>query len=309
VSEAVPEGWTLAGTTCTDGSDPLEAISLDAGETVTCTFQNEQAGRIVVEKAADPPGTGQAFPFTPSYGAPFALAHGEVHDSGPLAPGDYTVSEAVPEGWTLASATCTDGSDPLAAISLDAGETVTCTFENAQEAGPIVHDGYWGYTPSFWKNHWGDPNRKNAKDAWQYTGRDPGDDLCAVFAAAGATVDCAGAPTLLGALKNDVGRGVPSAVRALLRAGTSAYLNASFHEMLDHADHPAAGVGPDGELYDPSTRVAYYPYTSDGVREAVNDALTPVAGEGEKAHHARMRALAKELNGYDSGKAEFDWGW
>jgi hypothetical protein len=35
----------------------------------------------------------------------------------------------VPPGWTLTSATCDNGNDP-AAITLDAGETVTCTFVN-----------------------------------------------------------------------------------------------------------------------------------------------------------------------------------
>ena len=39
VSETVPAGWQLDGATCDDGS-PVNAIELEAGENVTCTFFN-----------------------------------------------------------------------------------------------------------------------------------------------------------------------------------------------------------------------------------------------------------------------------
>ena len=39
VAETVPAGWDLTSATCSDGSDP-DAIGLDRGETVTCTFVN-----------------------------------------------------------------------------------------------------------------------------------------------------------------------------------------------------------------------------------------------------------------------------
>jgi hypothetical protein len=57
----------------------------------------------------------------------FVLKDGQARDSGTLAPGTYSVSEMTPTGWNLTSATCSDGS-PVSAISLQAGETVTCTF-------------------------------------------------------------------------------------------------------------------------------------------------------------------------------------
>ena len=45
VSELAEAGWELTETSCSDGSE-VTAIDLDAGETVTCTFLNEQtAGR------------------------------------------------------------------------------------------------------------------------------------------------------------------------------------------------------------------------------------------------------------------------
>ncbi|WP_263405599.1 prealbumin-like fold domain-containing protein [Wenzhouxiangella sp. AB-CW3] len=53
-----------------------------------------------------------------------------------LPPGTYAVSETVPNGWRLDSATCDDGS-PVSAIELEAGESVTCTFNNSQRAAAL----------------------------------------------------------------------------------------------------------------------------------------------------------------------------
>ncbi len=137
VSESVPAGWDLTSATCDDGSDP-GAISLQPGETVTCTFENTKRGYIIVDKVTDPAGDPQLFDFTPNYADPFALADlSDPHMSGPLAHGTYAVSESVPAGWDLTSATCDDGSDP-GAISLQPGETVTCTFENTKRGYIIV---------------------------------------------------------------------------------------------------------------------------------------------------------------------------
>ncbi|MFQ5433335.1 MAG: hypothetical protein ACE5FD_00505, partial [Anaerolineae bacterium] len=84
---------------------------------------------IIIEKQTDPDGATESFAFSTDYGPNFSLADDETNDSGPLTPGTYAVSENVPAGWVQTSATCSDGSDP-GAISLGAGETVTCTFEN-----------------------------------------------------------------------------------------------------------------------------------------------------------------------------------
>jgi plastocyanin len=136
VSETVPTGWELKTATCDDGSDP-SSIDLDAGETVTCTFTNEQDAIIIVEKQTDPDGSTQLFTFSTDYSADFQLSDGQTNNSGDLDPGTYSVSETVPAGWELESATCDDGSDP-SSIGLAAGETVTCTFTNEQDAIIIV---------------------------------------------------------------------------------------------------------------------------------------------------------------------------
>ena len=131
VSENTPEGWDLTSATCSDQS-PVDAISLQEGETVTCTFTNEKDANIVVRKVTSPAGSQQLFGFDPSWqDGGFPLADGQSHDSGDIGPGTYSVAEDVPEGWLLVSSECSDGSDPDE-IGLEAGETVTCVFTNAQ---------------------------------------------------------------------------------------------------------------------------------------------------------------------------------
>ncbi len=139
VSETAPTGWTLQSATCDGDSTPAD-IHLEAGETVTCTFVNHQIpdeiqpGRIIVEKEVSAgSATDKSFVFTASYDEDgFSLAHGQSNDSGDLTAGTYSVSESVPEGWTLLPATC-DGDSTPADINLEAGETVTCTFVNIED--------------------------------------------------------------------------------------------------------------------------------------------------------------------------------
>jgi plastocyanin len=100
--------------------------------------ENTQQGHIVVDKVTDPRGAERSFTFNPSWGSSFGLTDGDTpHNSGPLSPGTYSVTETVPIGWELTGVFCTDESDP-ASIALDAGETVTCTFTNTQRASITV---------------------------------------------------------------------------------------------------------------------------------------------------------------------------
>ena len=92
----------------------------------------------------DPADSTQLFGFTATYGT-FSLADGDTpNDSGALLPsseaGNYSVTEdtPLPTGWTLDDVTCTGaaGRDvpDNTAIDLQPGETVTCVFENIQDA-------------------------------------------------------------------------------------------------------------------------------------------------------------------------------
>ena len=140
VAETVPDGWDQSSATCNDGS-PINAIDVAPGETVTCTFNNTQRGKIVVEKFTDPADSTQEFTFTPggwNENEDFPLKDGESFTSEPLIPGSgYSVAETVPDGWDQSSATCNDGS-PINAIDVAPGETVTCTFNNTQRGNIIV---------------------------------------------------------------------------------------------------------------------------------------------------------------------------
>jgi plastocyanin len=120
VVEAPVAGWAT-----TTSQDP-SAIVLGAGETITVTFTNTQLGHVIIAKVTNPTGATQSFDFTSDYGAPFSLLDGESNDSGPIAPGTYSVVEAPVTGWD----TTTD-SDPTN-IVLAAGDTVTVTFTNTE---------------------------------------------------------------------------------------------------------------------------------------------------------------------------------
>ena len=152
VAETDKTGWDLTSSTCssTDSGDTSTPsnISLSASETVTCTFTNTKRGNIVVEKVTS--GGSGAFDFTSTTltPSPFTLtttaegaAGKDSRNFSDLAPGDYDVAEDVPDGWDLTSSTCssTDSGDTSTPsnISLNAGETVTCTFNNAKKATEI----------------------------------------------------------------------------------------------------------------------------------------------------------------------------
>lgn len=100
---------------------------------VTCSFGNTRQSSIAVVKKT----VGGDATFQFSGPSPFAITTiggtGQKAFQG-LAPGSYTISEAVPAGWALSSAVCTDptGNTSVvggtATIQLDAAEDVVCTY-------------------------------------------------------------------------------------------------------------------------------------------------------------------------------------
>ena len=119
---------------------PRRPGGLHPDQTVTielpgdCVPEEEAAGKIIVKKVTNPQ-SDEAFAFTASWlDEGFTLSHGNMETSGPLASGTYEVEELAHSGWT-STAVCGDGSSP-AAISLEAGETVTCTFTNTKDSQP-----------------------------------------------------------------------------------------------------------------------------------------------------------------------------
>ncbi len=99
-------------------------------------------GEIIVEKIVlgDNPDTETEFAFvTENFVlADSTLSHGQSSSSGPVFPGPaYSVTETVPEGWTMVGATCDNGSTP-SDIEVASGEVVTCTFTNQEVEDTVL---------------------------------------------------------------------------------------------------------------------------------------------------------------------------
>ena len=145
VTELAKDGWDLTSTVCVNGDGVDQGgstnMTLDAGETITCTFTNQKDANIIVDKVTDPSGDPAVFDFTASYGN-FSLTDAAApNNSGDLDPGTYSVTEDALAGWDLTSVVCNSslgGTEDNTAINLTAGETVTCTFTNQKDANIIV---------------------------------------------------------------------------------------------------------------------------------------------------------------------------
>jgi hypothetical protein len=120
-----------------------DALELDPGETITCTFTNTKREQIIVDKVTVPAGDTQLFTFDPSWSETnFQLADATTpYNSGDLVPGAYSVSETVPAGWDLTDVSCVSSigdNETEDDLELDPGETITCTFTNTKLGSIIV---------------------------------------------------------------------------------------------------------------------------------------------------------------------------
>ena len=111
---------------------------------MTCTYANKPKGELIVKKETVPNGSDESFTFTPTGwngGTTFPLQDGGQKASGKVLPGDYSVAETVPTGWDLSSIVC-DGGNPRkdgskVTVTVDAGQTVTCTFTNTRQRNDV----------------------------------------------------------------------------------------------------------------------------------------------------------------------------
>ena len=145
---APPAGWYFDSLLCDDGTVSGQGVSftLDAGETVTCTFTNVKNGNVAIDKTCV--GGNDTFNYTGT-GTGIAASFSITCSGGSgsqsfndIADGAKTVVETVPPppaGWQFTSLVCSDPdngtsvSGPTAYIDLDPGETVTCTYTNTQD--------------------------------------------------------------------------------------------------------------------------------------------------------------------------------
>lgn len=150
--------WHLTSITCDDPDavitiDDPEAggsatVTVGEGETVTCTFTNEEKcpfnAKLIVDKVTEPSEATETFQFTSDIywrsETPFSPVLGDGDSRWTWArPGTYTITEHAVEGWELASIVCDGGNAELdlaagsATLDLVGGETVRCTFTNGEE--------------------------------------------------------------------------------------------------------------------------------------------------------------------------------
>lgn len=129
-AETPVAGWDLSSAVCSDGS-LVTNVQLAAGENVTCIFTNTKRGSIKIVK--NTVGGNGTFAFTGTVGVTSLTTVNNTASQTVqnLTPGNYNIAETVPAGWDLTSSTCSDGST-VSAISLSAGENITCTFTNTK---------------------------------------------------------------------------------------------------------------------------------------------------------------------------------
>jgi hypothetical protein len=157
------------------------------------------------------------------------------------------------------------------------------------------------FTPGFWKNHWGNPDRPNQKDAWAWVPNyDPYDLVGDVFTTDWTHygLELEGL-TLYEALSLKGGRGIDGGVQIMLRASVAALLNADLNEWLGSQGVPGFP--------------AFYGETPADVILAVNTALDHDYGppdEGEDAHRQRLIDLAGYYDWLNNwSNIDFDWTW
>ena len=130
------------------GDSGVPQLTLKPGEFAKCTVRNKIIpGTIEIKKSANPQSS-KAFSFTGS--APlgsFSLVDDGVDSTkaskvfAGLAPGTYTVNEAVPAGWDLAGIECTPSSavtisGTQVTIDLASGGSVVCEYTDTKKIVP-----------------------------------------------------------------------------------------------------------------------------------------------------------------------------
>ena len=114
------------------------------------------SGTIVIKKVTV--GGDGTFTFDPTYGLPFQLSNGDSKTTGHIEPGNYMVHENSTEGWTQTSAVCVSSkgdTETVGNLSLQANETITCTFTNTKDPEKPKKDDH--HDNHGW-NNWGNNN-------------------------------------------------------------------------------------------------------------------------------------------------------
>jgi uncharacterized repeat protein (TIGR02543 family) len=154
LTEIAQPGWDLANIIINDPTHNSYVdlatctvfIAIDPGETITILYQNTkqqpQPGTITVVKTTCPTDASDVFNFVTSIPpGTFSLANADTWQSGPIAPGNYTLTEIAQADWDLTNIIISDPTgnsrvdlaSRTAFIVLDPGETITILYQNTKQ--------------------------------------------------------------------------------------------------------------------------------------------------------------------------------
>src|SRR3989344_134357 len=154
-----------------DDDEGCHEIEIEGDSQTNVDFGNVQKGHIVVRKATYPESE-QEFDFY------FDNSEGEIGEEFSLSgggeqilevvPGTYTISETVPPDWRLDNIVCEYDGESVGesappsgeTVTLDAGDTVTCTFTNIAADQTIITGHKWEDTNGDGVKDDGEPARK-----------------------------------------------------------------------------------------------------------------------------------------------------
>jgi len=140
VTEGQVPGWSLASVTCSpEGSGSVATrtatLQVDPGDTITCTFTNNQLGTVAVAKTEGDAPPGGEWTFTLDGVEQTTDENGEIVWPN-LAPGTYTLCEVdIPEGWhssleQVAGAEILQNGDVCIDVTVAIGQNVTIDVDN-----------------------------------------------------------------------------------------------------------------------------------------------------------------------------------
>jgi hypothetical protein len=137
LDESGPTGYALTSLTCDNSIGQVSSVTVGLGETVTCTFVNddlEPSLRLAKTVVNDNGGTAIASDwilYADALSVTGSVGGTEVTDQA----GTYDLSESTVANYTNTSITCDDNPEvEVTSVTFDLGETVTCTFVNDDDA-------------------------------------------------------------------------------------------------------------------------------------------------------------------------------
>ena len=139
LSETNVPGYTASAWSCVGGTQDGANVTLALGQSATCTITNDdQTAHLKLVKVVtnDNGGTAQATDFTLSANGPTSISGaGGAEDD--VDAGSYALSETNVPGYTASSWSCVGGTQNGANITLELGQSATCTITNNDQTAHL----------------------------------------------------------------------------------------------------------------------------------------------------------------------------